>query len=65
MFEQENGLKIEEGNTYHSHVADLVKILNIDEKLNQMKVYNISESCHSWHRVDSAIKDNKFKDKIN
>ena len=64
MFEQQNGLQIEEGITYRSHVGDLVKILSIHEKANQMKVYNISESCHSWHRVDSAIKDNKFKDKI-
>jgi len=64
MFEQTNGLIIEEGNTYKSHVGDLVKILSIDEKANQMKVYNISDSCHSWHRVDSAIKDNKFKNKI-
>jgi len=64
MFEQINGLKIEEGSTYRSHVGDLVKILSIDQKSNQMKVYNISESCHTWHRIDSAIKDNKFKDKV-
>lgn len=64
MFEQNNGLKIEEGKTYRSHVGDLVKVLKLDEKTNQMKVYNISESCHSWHRIDSAIKDNKFKEEI-
>ena len=64
MFEQQNGLKIEEGKTYRSHVGDLVKILLIDEESNQIKVYNISESCHTWHRIDSAIKDNKFKEKV-
>jgi mRNA-degrading endonuclease RelE of RelBE toxin-antitoxin system len=64
MFEQTNGLKIEEGSTYRSHVGDLVKILSIDKETNMLKVYNISESCHTWHRIDSAIKDNKFKDKV-
>jgi hypothetical protein len=64
MFTQKNGLEIKEGKTYRSHVGDLVKILNIDKEANQMKVYNISDSCHSWHRIDSAIKDNKFKAEV-
>lgn len=64
MFTQENGLQIKEGKTYRSHVGDLVKVLTIDKERNQMKVYNISESCHSWHRIDSATKDNKFKEEV-
>lgn len=64
MITQKNGLEIKEGKTYRSHVGDLVKILNIDNSSNQMKVYNISESCHTWHRIDSAIKDNKFKAEV-
>lgn len=64
MIIQRNGMEIHEGKTYRSHVGDLVKIIKIDKESNQMKVYNISESCHVWHRVDAAIKDNKFTEQI-
>lgn len=60
-FTQENGLVIEEGKNYNSHVGDMVKVKKIDVENNQLVVYNISESCNSWHRIDSAIRDNKFK----
>ena len=64
MFTQENGFVVKEGSTYRSHVGDLVKVLDINVVTNTVRVYNISESCTSWHRVDSAIKDNKFKAEI-
>jgi len=60
-FTQDNEMVIKERKTYRSHVGDLVKVLKIDTESNVLKVYNISDSCHSWHRIDSAIKDNKFK----
>lgn len=60
-FIQNNGMEIKEGKIYRSHVGDLVKILKIDLKKNSVKVYNISDSANSWHRIDAAIKDNKFK----
>ena len=61
MFTQENGFVVNEGTNYRSYVGDLVKVLKIDLANNTVKIYNISDSCHSWHRIDSAIKDNKFK----
>jgi len=64
MFEQSNGLKVVEGKTYRSHVGDLVRVENIDVSNNSMKCYNISESANAWHRIDSAIKDNKFKEEV-
>ena len=60
-FTQENGMLIKEGKNYTSHVGDLVKVLKIDTKKNQLVCYNISDQCKSWHRVDAAIKDNKFR----
>lgn len=64
MITQENGFVVKEGVTYRSHVGDLVKVLDINEKTNTVRVYNISDSCTSWHRIDSAIKDNKFKSEV-
>ena len=64
MLKQQNGLKIEEGKTYRSAVGDLVRVDIIDLKINTMKCYNISESSNAWHRIDAAIKDNKFKEEI-
>ena len=64
MFTQKNGMQILEGKTYRSVVGDLVKVLKIDMEQNQMKCYNISISCNSWHRIDSAIKDNKFHKEV-
>ena len=61
VFEQDNGLVIEVGQNYRTHVGDLVKVKSIDVKKNQLVVTNISDQCTSWHRIDSAIKDNKFK----
>ena len=60
-FVQENGMKIEEGKRYMSLAGDLVQVKKIDVENDQMKCYNISESCNSWHRISSAIKDNKFR----
>lgn len=62
-FTQENGMLIEEGNLYRSAVGDLVKVTTIDTVINSLKVYNISESCRTWCRIDAAIKDNKFRQK--
>jgi len=62
MFIQKNGMQINENEIYRSVVGDLVKILKIDLKENRLHCYNISNSCNSWHRIDSAIKDNKFRD---
>ena len=59
-FKQNNGLIIEEQKMYLSIVGDLIKILEIDKINNRLKIYNISDSCSSYHRIDSAIKDNKF-----
>jgi len=64
MFTQNNGLQIKEGKIYRSHVGDLVKVLEIDLEKKQMKCYNISDSANAWHRVDAAIKDNKFKEAV-
>ena len=64
MFTQNNGLEIKEGKIYRSHVGDLVKIIEIDMKNLSMKCFNISEAANAWHRVDSAIKDNKFKEEV-
>lgn len=64
MFTQENGLEIAEGKTYKSHVGDIIRITKINLKNDQMKVYNVSESCNSWHSVKAAIKDNKFKTEL-
>lgn len=64
MFTQENGMEITEGSTYRSHVGDLVKVMDIDLKNNTMKCFNISDSANAWHRIDSAIIDNKFKEFI-
>ncbi|HPI81971.1 MAG TPA: hypothetical protein PK122_01950 [Candidatus Paceibacterota bacterium] len=60
-FVQENGMKIEEGKKYRSLVGDLILVKEINVEKNEMKCYNISESCNSWHRISSAIKDNKFR----
>ena len=60
-FTQNNGMIIKEGKTYTSHVGDLVRVKKIDVKENKLICYNISDSCSSWHRVDSAITDNKFR----
>ena len=62
MFTQQNGIEIKEGNTYRSVVGDLVRITKIDLEKNSVRCYNVSESCSSWHRIDSAIKDNKFRE---
>ena len=64
MFTQENGFVVEEGKNYRSHVGDLVKVLTISLETNTVKLYNISESCKTWSRIDSAIKDNKFKSEM-
>ena len=64
MFTQKNGMEIKEGGTYRSVVGDLVRVLQIDQENNRVKCYNISDSCHSWHRIDSAIKDNKFRTEV-
>jgi len=60
-FTQNNGMVIKEGRNYTSHVGDLVKVLKIDTDQNQLVCYNISDQCKSWHRLDAAIKDNKFR----
>jgi len=59
---QSNGFVVEEKKIYKTRFGELVKILNINHETNQVKVYNISESAHIWHRIDGVIKDNKFKD---
>lgn len=64
MFEQNNGIQVEEGKIYRSVVGELVKVLEIDLDKNQMKCFNISEACTSYHRIDAAKKDNKFRAKI-
>jgi len=61
MFVQKNGMEIKEGKLYRSLVGDLVKVLTIKKETNTFKVYNVSESCHTWCRIDSAITDNKFR----
>jgi hypothetical protein len=63
-FVQKNGMVISEGKVYRSHAGDLVKVLNINLEIDQVKVYNISDSCHSWHRICRAITDNKFKTEV-
>lgn len=60
-FTQENGMTIKEGQAYRTLVGDLVKVEKIDVEKNQLIVYNISDQCRSWHRVDAAIKDNKMR----
>ena len=59
-FIQKNGLMIIENKMYLSVVGDLIKIKEIDILNNRLKVYNITEKCTSYHRIDSAITDNKF-----
>lgn len=63
-FVQENGMVIEEGKKYRSLVRDLVWVKEINLEKNEMHCYNISESCNSWHRISSAIKDNKFRSQV-
>ncbi len=63
-FVQANGMEIKENTVYRSHVGDLVKVMTIDVSKNEMHCYNISDSCNSWHRISSAIKDNKFRSRI-
>jgi len=63
-FVQKNGMEIEEGIVYRSHVGDLVKVLSISNETNTVKIYNVSDSCHTWRRIHSAIKDNKFCSRI-
>jgi hypothetical protein len=63
-FMQENGMEIAENRVYRSCAGDLVKILNIHHDRDQMKVYNISESCHSWHMISRAIRENKFRSEV-
>jgi mRNA-degrading endonuclease RelE of RelBE toxin-antitoxin system len=63
-FVQNNGMEIQEGIVYRSHVGDLVKVLSINNDTNTVKIYNVSDSCHTWCRIDSAIKDNKFRSQI-
>jgi len=60
-FTQNNGITIKEGRNYTSHVGDLVKVMKIEVDKNTLICYNISEHCKSWHRIDSAITDNKFR----
>jgi hypothetical protein len=62
-FKQINGLEIKEGALYLSIVGDLIKITKINKHQNQLVCFNVSESCTSYHRIDSAIKDNKFVSK--
>jgi hypothetical protein len=64
MFTQKNGLVVKEGKIYRSHVGDLVKVIQIDMEKLSMKCFNISEAANAWHRIDSAIKDNKFKEEV-
>jgi len=59
-FTQKNGMIIKEGKLYLSVVKELIKIEKIDQEKNSLICYNISLSCRSWHRLDAAIKDNKF-----
>jgi hypothetical protein len=61
-FTQDNGFIVEEKKTYKTRFGELARIEQINHETNQVKVYNISDSCNIWHRIDSAIKDNKFKD---
>ena len=60
-FTQENGMVIKENKNYRSVVGDLVKVMKIDVEKNQMICYNISDQAKAWHRIDAAIKDNKFR----
>ena len=60
-FTQENGMVIQENKNYRTLVGDLVKVMKIDVAKNELVVYNISDQCRSWHRVDAAIKDNKMR----
>jgi len=59
-FTQKNGLVIKENKLYLSVVGDLIKVQQIDKINNRLKCFNVSESCTSYHRIDTAIKDNKF-----
>jgi len=57
-------IKLEIGGTYETNVHELVQIKEMPEEgvmKNQMKVYNISESCHQWldvkkHRMIKRIR---------
>ena len=64
MFTQNNGMEIKIGKIYRSCVGDLVKVLEIDMDKLIMKCYNISDSATGYHRIDSAIKDNKFREEV-
>lgn len=61
-FVQQNGIVVEEGKIYLSVAKDLVRVEKIDHENNRMTCTNISESCKSFHRIDSAIKDSKFRE---
>ena len=60
-FTQENGMTIKEGKNYRTLVGDLVKVKTINVEKNELVVYNISDQCTSWHRIDAAIRDNKMR----
>jgi len=59
-FTQKNGMTIEVGHIYRTVVGELVRVDVIDLDRMEVKVFNISISGNSFHRIDSAIKDNKF-----
>jgi ribosomal protein L21 len=60
-FTQNNEMVIKEGKNYRTLVGDLVKVKKIDVENNTMIIFNISEQCNTWCRIDAAIKDNKMR----
>jgi len=61
QFTQNNGMVISENKNYRSVVGDLVKVLKIDVGTNTMICFNLSDQAKAWHRIDAAIKDDKFR----
>jgi hypothetical protein len=59
-YTQKNGMEIEEGRLYLTVVGDLVRVETINLNENKLICKNITDSCKSHHRLDAAIKDNKF-----
>jgi len=40
---------------YYTHTKDLVKILGINEETKEIHLYNMSESCNMWVKLDRHI----------
>jgi hypothetical protein len=53
-------IKLEVGGVYKTNVKDLVEIREINDQTQQLKLYNITESCTQW----TSIKKHRLIERI-